>query len=67
MSERNDNDFDPIFRTLQNSMGSNIMVPPLYNKNKGQAGHLGGSVFECLPLAQVVIPRAQDQVLQQAL
>ena len=25
-------------------------------------GHLGGSVVECLPLAQVVIPGFQDQV-----
>ena len=29
-------------------------------------GHLGGSVDECLPLAQVVIPGAWDRVLHWA-
>ena len=29
-------------------------------------GHLGSSVVECLPLAQVVIPGSWDQVLHQA-
>ena len=29
-------------------------------------GHLGGSVVECLPLAQVVIPGSWDLVLRQA-
>ena len=31
-----------------------------------QKGHLGGSVVERLPLAQVVIPGSWDQVLHQA-
>ena len=30
-------------------------------------GYLAGSVVECLPLAQVMIPGSQDQVLHQAL
>ena len=29
-------------------------------------GHLGWSVVECLPLAQVVIPGSWDRVLHQA-
>ena len=28
----------------------------------GMEGHLGGSVVECLPLAQVVIPGSWDRV-----
>ena len=31
-----------------------------------EKGHLGGSVVEPLPLAQVVIPGSWDQVLHQA-
>ena len=31
-----------------------------------ELGHLGGSVIERLPLAQVVIPGSWDQVLHQA-
>ena len=29
-------------------------------------GHLGGSVVDCLPLTQVVIPGSQDLILYQA-
>ena len=32
----------------------------------GDEGHLGGSVVEHLPLAQVMIPRSWDRVLHQA-
>ena len=38
----------------------------LFYKNQQWGGHLGGSVVESLPLAQVVIPGSWDLVLHRA-
>ena len=41
---------------------------PFYKvvSKKCEAGHLGGSVVECLPLAQDMIPETRDQVPHRA-
>ena len=37
-----------------------------FEQNYSMQGHVGGSVVEYLPLAQVVIPGSWDRVLHQA-
>ena len=48
------------------SLASEIVLDIEGNPTNTREGHLGGSVVECLPLAQVMIVGSWDGILHQA-